>query len=91
MYLVGDFNNWDTNATPCTKRRDGVFEVFLPDQHGEYSYYRSIQIRHTIPHLSKIKVRMTASDKDTGCEHSFYRVPTHIHYAVPDPLSHTIL
>lgn len=36
MYLVGDFNNWDTKATPCTKRRDGVFEVFLPDQHGEY-------------------------------------------------------
>lgn len=34
---------------------------------------------------------MIVSDKDTGHEQSFYRIPTHIHYAVPDPLSSIML
>ena len=29
MFLTGDFNGWDTAATPMDKRDDGVFEVYL--------------------------------------------------------------
>ncbi|RSK42372.1 alpha-amylase family glycosyl hydrolase [Hymenobacter perfusus] len=32
LYLVGDFNGWDRQATPLTRGEDGVWEVFLPDK-----------------------------------------------------------
>lgn len=28
-HLVGDFNNWDENATPMKRKKDGSFEVTL--------------------------------------------------------------
>lgn len=45
-YLIGDFNNWDREATPMTKDAFGVFEVTVPGRDG----------KPTIPHDSKIKV-----------------------------------
>jgi len=45
-YLIGDFNNWDRDATPMTKNDFGVFEVTVPGKDGQ----------PTIPHDSKIKV-----------------------------------
>jgi 1,4-alpha-glucan branching enzyme len=45
-YLIGDFNNWDRDATPMTKNDFGVFEVTIPGKDGQ----------PTIPHDSKIKV-----------------------------------
>ncbi len=30
MYFTGDFNGWDTAATPMTRLENGVFEVYLP-------------------------------------------------------------
>ncbi|KAF1997223.1 glycoside hydrolase family 13 protein [Amniculicola lignicola CBS 123094] len=45
-YLVGDFNNWDRNATPMKKGDFGVFEVTVPATNGKPS----------IPHDSKLKV-----------------------------------
>lgn len=46
-YLIGDFNNWDRDATPMTKNEFGVFEVTVPGKDGQ----------STIPHDSKLKVR----------------------------------
>ncbi|KAH7073558.1 alpha-glucan branching enzyme [Paraphoma chrysanthemicola] len=45
-YLIGDFNNWDRDATPMTKNEFGVFEVTVPGNNGQPS----------IPHDSKLKV-----------------------------------
>jgi 1,4-alpha-glucan branching enzyme len=45
-YLIGDFNNWDRDATPMTKDNFGVFEVTIPGKDGQPQ----------IPHDSKIKV-----------------------------------
>jgi 1,4-alpha-glucan branching enzyme len=47
-FLIGDFNNWDRDATPMTKNDFGVFEVTVPGKGGKPS----------IPHDSKIKVRL---------------------------------
>ncbi|GAA5943793.1 hypothetical protein JCM1841_001772 [Sporobolomyces salmonicolor] len=47
--LVGDFNNWDRQATPMKKNTFGVFEVTLPAVNGNPA----------IPHNSKVKISMT--------------------------------
>lgn len=51
-YLIGDFNNWDRDATPMTKNDFGVFEVTVPGKNGQPS----------IPHDSKIKVCLLADE-----------------------------
>ena len=39
VHLVGDFNSWDTQATPMKKQRDGSFSVTLDLKPGhEYQY-----------------------------------------------------
>jgi len=39
VHLVGDFNSWDTQATPMKKQRDGSFSVILDLEPGhEYQY-----------------------------------------------------
>ncbi|MGO9147176.1 MAG: isoamylase early set domain-containing protein [Desulfomonilia bacterium] len=39
VYLVGDFNSWDTNATPMKKHKDGTFRVTMSLEKGcEYQY-----------------------------------------------------
>ena len=39
VHLVGDFNDWDTRATPMKKQRDGSFGVTLELEPGhEYQY-----------------------------------------------------
>ena len=46
-------------------------------------------IYELIDHLSKVKVAITVEDKKTGESKVLYRVPSHIHYAIPDPLSNS--
>jgi 1,4-alpha-glucan branching enzyme len=37
--LVGDFNNWDPNATPMKRKRDGSFSIALTLEAGrEYRF-----------------------------------------------------
>ena len=55
-YLIGDFNNWDREATPMTKNDFGVFEVTVPNQNGQPA----------IPHDSKIKVRWSFLSRNQG-------------------------
>ena len=39
VYLVGDFNEWDEEATPMRKLKDGRFKVTLDlDQDEEYQF-----------------------------------------------------
>ena len=47
-YLIGDFNNWDRDATPMTKDEFGVYEVTVPAKDG----------RPAIPHDSKLKASL---------------------------------
>ena len=36
--LAGDFNNWDTNATPMQKGPDGIWRLSVPLGPGRYEY-----------------------------------------------------
>ncbi|KAF2754960.1 alpha-glucan branching enzyme [Pseudovirgaria hyperparasitica] len=47
-YLIGDFNEWNRDATPMTKNTFGTFEVTVPGNNGQC----------TIPHDSKIKISL---------------------------------
>lgn len=39
VFLVGDFNDWDEEATPMEKLKDGRFKVTLSlDTDGEYQF-----------------------------------------------------
>ena len=39
VFLVGEFNNWDTKATPMKKLKDGSFTVTIDLESGrEYQY-----------------------------------------------------
>jgi 1,4-alpha-glucan branching enzyme len=39
VYLVGDFNDWDTGTTPMKRRKDGSFSVTIDLDCGrEYEY-----------------------------------------------------
>lgn len=39
VYLVGDFNNWDEQATPLKRAKDGSFSVTLElDKDREYQF-----------------------------------------------------
>ena len=55
-YLIGDFNNWDREATPMTKNDFGVFEVTVPGKDG----------KPVIPHDSKIKVCFSLHSNTPG-------------------------
>jgi 1,4-alpha-glucan branching enzyme len=38
VYLVGDFNKWDGNATPMTRMPDGRWMATLEIRHGHHQY-----------------------------------------------------
>jgi hypothetical protein len=38
VYLVGDFNNWITHATPMKKEKNGLWKTSLPLKPGRYEY-----------------------------------------------------
>lgn len=46
--LIGEFNNWDTNAHPMQRNNFGVWEITVPAKDG----------KPAIPHNSKIKISM---------------------------------
>ena len=47
-YLIGDFNNWDRDATPLQRDDFGVWSITLPAKEGVPA----------IPHKSKVKISM---------------------------------
>ncbi len=38
VYLVGDFNNWDTRAKKMKKDKEGIWKVTLSLKPGRYEY-----------------------------------------------------
>jgi len=38
VYLAGDFNNWDTSASPMKKDKKGIWKTALPLKPGRYEY-----------------------------------------------------
>lgn len=45
LSLIGDFNGWNGESHPLSRRPDGGWELFIPG-------------RHALPHLSRVKVRV---------------------------------
>lgn len=39
-HIVGDFNNWDTNAHPMGRTKQGGFEITLELESGKEYYFR---------------------------------------------------
>ena len=48
------------------------------------TFHQSLITRNHLYHLSKVKVVITTGGEDPQ---NLFRVPSHIHYAIPDPLS----
>jgi len=40
VHLVGDFNNWDMQATPMKKMKDGSFQIALELESGKSYQFR---------------------------------------------------
>ncbi len=38
VYLVGDFNDWDTQASPMKKDKKGLWKTAFPLKPGRYEY-----------------------------------------------------
>ena len=38
VYLAGDFNNWDANAHPMKKDKNGIWKTALSLKSGRYEY-----------------------------------------------------
>ncbi|SNR39417.1 alpha-amylase family glycosyl hydrolase [Hymenobacter mucosus] len=68
LYLIGDFNGWDRQATPLQRGNDGVWEVFLAD--------KDYQDRLTHHSLYKVHVVTAKGAKD--------RLPATLRRAVQD-------
>ena len=68
LYLIGDFNGWDRQATPLEKGENGVWERFFPDR----------DYRDRLTHGSRYKVHVVAANgaKD--------RLPAYLRRAVQD-------
>jgi 1,4-alpha-glucan branching enzyme len=49
LALVGDFNNWNSEAHPLTREANGIWQVFVEDS-------------SSLTHLSKVKVRVTSAN-----------------------------
>jgi 1,4-alpha-glucan branching enzyme len=50
LHLVGDFNNWNRQATPLTRDEWGTWSVFLPDE------------AQPLTHGSRVKVHVVGAD-----------------------------
>lgn len=51
LFLLGEFNGWDPQSHPLTRKGHGIWEIFLDGQ-------------DTLKHLSLVKVRIKANGKE---------------------------
>ncbi|SHK96557.1 alpha amylase C-terminal domain-containing protein [Hymenobacter psychrotolerans] len=72
LFLIGDFNGWDRQATPLQQQPDGVWQVFLPDR--EY--------RERLVHGSRYKVHVHTA------RGSHDRLPATLRRALQDEHTH---
>jgi 1,4-alpha-glucan branching enzyme len=45
LFLIGEFNNWNPNSHPLTKKESGIWEIYLPG-------------KNALIHTSRVKVRV---------------------------------
>jgi len=72
LYLMGDFNQWDTEKHPMTKTDHGIWEIFLADQ----------ETGPVLKHESRVKVRVVARGQSRD------RIPALIKRAIQDDITH---
>jgi 1,4-alpha-glucan branching enzyme len=72
LYLIGDFNEWDSTTHKLERNNKGDWEIFLP-----YEEYKD-----SFVHGSKVKVNIHASNGSTD------RIPAYIRRVIQDPLTH---
>ena len=70
LFLIGDFNEWNTSSYPLTKGNDGIWSVFIPDH----------KQKPVLVHESQIKVRVINKQ---GVPSD--RIPAYITRAVQNP------
>ncbi|HWQ71177.1 MAG TPA: alpha-amylase family glycosyl hydrolase [Desulfitobacteriaceae bacterium] len=66
LFLIGDFNNWNRESHPLRKTEEGSWEIFLPG-------------KETLPHKSRVKVRVKSKGTDRD------RIPLYIKKVTQDP------
>jgi len=71
LYLFGDFNNWQRYANHMTRTDNGIWEIFLDDQH----------FSDRLTHLSKVKVMIHSA---MGWHE---RIPVYIRRVIQDPFT----
>ena len=54
-------------------------------------FYERVLSRHPLYHLSKVKVLIFKKGEEGEEPKKLFRVPSHIHYAIPDPLSNQFI
>jgi len=69
LYLTGDFNHWERMSHPLTKREDGIWETFLPDESYSASFV----------HGSFFKVHVKAANGEMD------RIPAYAKAVYQDP------
>ncbi|HVZ31517.1 MAG TPA: alpha amylase C-terminal domain-containing protein, partial [Polyangiaceae bacterium] len=72
LWLVGDFNGWDTRAHPLARDRYGVWSVFLP----------ATGAGARLAHESRVKVRVASALGESD------RIPAYIRRTIQDPTTH---
>ena len=72
LWLIGDFNGWDSQSHALERKEDGVWEIFLPDEGSQ----------NVLPHQSRVKVKVMANDQYKD------RIPAYITRAVQDEQTH---
>lgn len=70
LRLIGDFNDWNRDATHLQRDQWGVWSVFLPDEQWQTKFI----------HGSRLKVHVVGAD-NTGLD----RLPAYIKRVVQDP------
>ncbi len=71
LYLFGDFNHWQRYAHRMNRNKNGIWEIFLDEQH----------YRERFTHQSRVKVMVHS---DLGWHE---RIPAYIQRVVQDPAS----
>ncbi len=70
LFLIGDFNDWNSTSDPLTKNDDGIWSIFLPDVNG----------KSVLQHEQLVKVKIiNKRGEDTD------RIPAYIKRAVQNP------
>jgi 1,4-alpha-glucan branching enzyme len=70
LALIGEFNDWDRGANPCTRAEHGHWSLFLPDE----------QYADRLTHGSRVKVHVANNGG-----YAMDRIPAYIQRVVQEP------